>query len=54
MVVSLTSGENVDAEIIGNDPVSDIALLKINKKNLPYIKMGNSDDVIIGEWVIAF
>ena len=54
VVVSLTSGENVDAEIIGNDPVSDIALLKINKKNLPYIKMGNSDDVIIGEWVIAF
>lgn len=54
VVVSLTSGENVDAEIIGKDPVSDIALLKINKKNLPYIKMGNSDDVIIGEWVIAF
>jgi len=54
VVVSLTSGENVDAEIVGKDAVSDIALLKINKKNLPYIKMGNSDDVIIGEWVIAF
>ena len=54
VVVSLTNGENVDAQIIGKDPVSDIALLKIDKKNLPYIKMGNSDDVIIGEWVIAF
>ncbi len=54
VVVSLTDGENVDAEIIGKDPASDVALLKINKKDLPYIKLGNSDDVIIGEWVIAF
>lgn len=53
VVVSLTSGEHVDAEIVGKDSYSDIALLKIDKKNLPYLKFGNSDDVIIGEWVIA-
>src|SRR5258706_2987696 len=53
VVVSMTNGEHVDAEIIGKDPSSDIALLKINKSNLAYVKLGNSDDVIIGEWVIA-
>lgn len=53
VVVSLTNGEHYDAEIIGKDPVSDIALLKIDKSGLPYIKLGNSDDIIIGEWIIA-
>jgi serine protease Do len=53
VVVSMTDGEHVDAEIIGKDPASDIALLKINKTGLPFIKLGNSDDVLIGEWVVA-
>lgn len=53
VVVSMTNGEHVDAEIIGKDPASDIALLKINKSGLPYLKLGNSDDVLIGEWVVA-
>ena len=54
ITVTLTNAEKHDAELIGTDPVSDIALLKIDGKNLPYIKLGNSDDVITGEWVIAF
>lgn len=53
VVVSMTDGEHVDAEIIGKDSFSDVALLKINKSGLPFIKLGNSDDVIIGEWVVA-
>lgn len=53
VVVSMTNGDHVDAEIVGKDQASDIALLKINKSNLPYLKLGNSDDVIIGEWVVA-
>jgi serine protease Do len=53
VVVSLTNGEHYDAEIIGKDPVSDIALLKIDKSSLPFIKLGNSEDIIIGEWIIA-
>lgn len=53
ITVTLTSGEKYSAELIGTDMISDIALLKIDGKNLPYIKLGNSDDVIIGEWVIA-
>lgn len=51
--VTLTTGETVDAKLIGSDAVSDVALLKIDKKNLPYVSFGNSDNIIIGEWVIA-
>ena len=38
---------------MGTDLISDIALLKIDGKDLPYTRLGTSDDVIIGEWVIA-
>lgn len=51
--VTLTTGETVEAKLIGSDAVTDVALLKIDKKNLPFINFGNSDNVIIGEWVIA-
>ncbi len=54
ITVTMTSGEKYQAEIVGTDLVSDISLLKINGKDLPYVHLGNSDDVIIGEWVIAF
>ncbi|MFC2103035.1 S1C family serine protease [Bacteroidota bacterium] len=53
ITVTLTNGKDYDAELIGSDPVSDIALVKIDGGNLPYIKPGNSDEIIIGEWVIA-
>ena len=51
--VTLTDGRTFEAEVIGTDMASDICLLKIDGENLPYIKHGNSDDIIIGEWVIA-
>ncbi len=51
--VTLTDGTRYEAELIGSDQVSDIALLKIDSENLPYVKLGNSDEIIIGEWVIA-
>ncbi|MEW5844072.1 MAG: trypsin-like peptidase domain-containing protein [Bacteroidota bacterium] len=51
--VTLTDGREVGAKIIGTDPVSDICLLKIDGKDLPYIKLGSSDDLMPGEWVIA-
>ena len=51
--VTLTSGETVEAKLIGSDKNSDVAVLKIDKSNLEYARLGNSDDVIIGEWVIA-
>ncbi len=51
--VTLTDGRTFEAEVIGTDMASDICLLKIDGENLPNIKPGNSDDIIIGEWVIA-
>lgn len=42
-----------EAEVIGTDPSSDLALLKIDDTDLPYLEMVNSDDVQIGEWVLA-
>lgn len=53
IIVTMTDGKEYDAELIGTDPVSDICLLKISADNLPYIKLGNSDDILIGEWAIA-
>lgn len=53
ITVTLTDGRQFDARIVGTDNASDICLIKIDDNNLPYIKFGNSDDIIIGEWVIA-
>ena len=53
VTVTMTNGKHYKARIIGSDPATDICLLKIDENNLPYIAFGNSNDVIIGEWVIA-
>jgi serine protease Do len=52
-IVTLTDDRQVSAKVIGSDQASDICLLKIDEKNLPYIKFGNSDNIMPGEWVIA-
>lgn len=54
IIITMTDGKEYEAEIIGSDMVSDVALLKIEGNNFPYLELGNSDDVIIGEWVLAF
>ncbi len=51
--VTMTDGTEFNAKIVGTDAISDICLLKIEATNLPYIKFGNSDDILIGEWAIA-
>jgi serine protease Do len=53
IIVTTTDGKQYDAKVIGSDRTSDVALLKIDGKNLPYLELGNSDDVIVGEWAIA-
>jgi len=53
ITVTLTDGSHHQAKIIGTDPTSDICLLKIEGSNFPYIDLGDSEDIIIGEWVIA-
>ena len=52
-IVTLTGGDQYEAELIGGDPKTDIAVLKIKGKSFPYAEFGDSDDVIIGEWAIA-
>ena len=54
ITVTLTNGKQYQAKLVGTDHASDIALLKINDKNLPFVTLGNSNDIMIGEWVIAF
>ena len=41
------------AELVGTDPNTDIALLRIGEKDLPFLKLGNSDEVKVGQWVVA-
>lgn len=53
IIVTMAGGKKYDAEIIGADYISDIALIKIKGEEFPYLKLGNSDQVMIGEWVIA-
>ncbi len=51
--VTLNDNRSFDAEVIGRDPMTDIALLKIDAHDLPVIPIGNSDDLKVGEWVLA-
>jgi len=51
--VTLHDGRDFNAEVIGTDPKTEVALLKIDGKDLPAIELGDSDEIDIGEWVIA-
>ncbi len=51
--VTLNDKRSFEAKIIGNDPSTDIALVKISENSLPFLAFGNSDAVRIGEWVLA-
>ncbi|MFH0990497.1 MAG: trypsin-like peptidase domain-containing protein [bacterium] len=53
ITVTLAGGKRYEADLIGADPLSDIALLKVKATDLPYATLGNSDDLIVGEWTIA-
>ena len=53
IIVTLPGGEEYKSEIIGKDRFTDLALLKMEGSNFPYADLGNSDDLIIGEWVVA-
>ncbi|TCC97621.1 PDZ domain-containing protein [Pedobacter hiemivivus] len=51
--VILSDRRKVSATIVGKDPNTDLALIKVDATDLPVVKMGNSDNVQIGEWVLA-
>ncbi len=51
--VTLSDNRELKAEVIGTDPDTDLAVIKINEKDLPYLSFVNSDDSKVGEWVLA-
>ena len=51
--VTLSGGDEYEADLIGADQTSDLALLKLSGSDFPYANLANSDDLLIGEWVIA-
>ena len=51
--VVLDDKRKFDAELVGADPNTDLAVLKVKADNLPFVKYGNSDDVKVGQWVLA-
>ena len=51
--VTLNDQRSYKAEVLGTDPNTDLALLKIDEDELPYIPYGNSEEVQVGEWVLA-
>ncbi|HYQ56343.1 MAG TPA: trypsin-like peptidase domain-containing protein, partial [Draconibacterium sp.] len=51
--VILNDKREFEARLVGTDPSTDIALLKVEAENLPYLTYGNSDDLKLGEWVLA-
>jgi len=53
ITVKLRDGRTFDAKLIGTDPKSDVAVIKIDGKELPVLEVGNSSALEIGEWVIA-
>ena len=53
ITVTLADRREFIAQVVGRDPLSDMALLKIDARDLPYVKFGNSQSVRVGDWAIA-
>lgn len=53
IIVRLADRSELKAKLIGTDPRTDVALLKVEGKNLPAVKLGQSKDLKVGEWVLA-
>jgi serine protease Do len=52
--VKLQDGRELPGTVVGTDPQTDLALIKVQADNLPVLKLANSDTVKVGEWVLAF
>ena len=53
VIVRLPDRQEFDAEVIGTDPRSDLAVLKIEANDLPFLALADSEDVRVGQWVLA-
>jgi serine protease Do len=53
VTVTLTDNREFDAEVVGRDPNTDVAVLKIDGEDLPSVRLGSSDALQVGDWVLA-
>ena len=53
VTVSLADGTDLDARLVGEDPTTDIAVLKVERRDLAVVPIGKSTDLMVGEWVVA-
>ena len=53
IMITFNEGRELEASLIGADPNTDLALLKVDETNLPFTSFGNSDEVKLGDWVLA-
>ena len=53
LMVTLNNKKDYKAEVVGTDPSTDLAVIKIDATNLPYLKFANSENVHVGQWVLA-
>ena len=53
IIVRLSDRSELEAELVGTDPRTDVALLKVKGSDLPYVKLGSSSELKVGEWVVA-
>ncbi|MNZ59505.1 putative periplasmic serine endoprotease DegP-like precursor [compost metagenome] len=53
IIVRLSDRSELEAKLVGADPRTDVALLKVEGKGLPSVKLGKSEDLKVGEWVVA-
>jgi serine protease Do len=53
VVVTLPDGTDLPGRVLGEDPLTDIAVIKVDRQGLPTVRTGRSTDLMIGEWVVA-
>jgi serine protease Do len=54
LTVVMFDGSHHSAEVVGTDPVSDVAVIRIDQDDLPYVSLGDSENLRVGQWVMAF
>jgi serine protease Do len=54
ILVTLPDGRDLEAELVGTDEATDVAVIRVDARNLPVTPLGRTDDLRIGEWVVAF
>ncbi len=54
VTVTLLDGRELKADIVGTDPPTDVAIIKVDESDLPFLRFSDSDQLEVGDWVLAF